>query len=258
MTRHIAFEGIDNFRDFGGYGTACGRGVRTGRLYRSANHARATDADLQQLADLGLAVIVDLRRRNEREKDVSRRWPGFRAQVIENDLGLEGVDEWHTFLASWDHSEGAVRDYLGAYYREAPFAPRHVDLYARYFRTLAEAEGPVLVHCTAGKDRTGILCALTHHLAGVHDDEIIQDYLLTNDPQRLEARLPWVRQAFRDATGRDPSDTSAMAAMSVRPEYLQAAFAAMREACGSVDAYLAQVLGIDARLRAQIHDRLLG
>ena len=57
MTRHIDFDGIDNFRDFGGYATACGRGVKAGQLFRSANHHRATDADLQRLRDLGVAVM---------------------------------------------------------------------------------------------------------------------------------------------------------------------------------------------------------
>ena len=86
MNRHIDFEGIENFRDFGGYDTACGRGLKAGRLFRSANHAYATDGDLAALRDLGVGVIVDLRRRREREREPSRRWEGFAGAVIENDI----------------------------------------------------------------------------------------------------------------------------------------------------------------------------
>mgnify|MGYP003350029903 CR=1 FL=1 len=61
MTRHIDFEGIENFRDFGGYHTVHGRSLKRDLLYRSANHAYATDADLARMAELELAAIIDLR-----------------------------------------------------------------------------------------------------------------------------------------------------------------------------------------------------
>jgi protein-tyrosine phosphatase len=144
------------------------------------------------------------------------------------------------------------------YYRHAPAQQRHIDLYARYFRALAETQGPILVHCAAGKDRTGIICALTHHLAGVHDDDIIADYLLTNDDARMTARLPTMREHVATvAGGRVPSDEALMTAMRVEAEYLETAFSMMREAHGSLDGYMEAVLGLDDALRGKIHDRLL-
>lgn len=256
MTRRIAFEGIDNFRDFGGY-AAGPRRLKSGLLYRSAHHARASDADLAALADLGLSVIVDLRRPNEREREPSRRWAGFAATVVENDLGQEVEDEWHTFLRRSDLSEASFRDYLTTYYRHAPTVPRHVELFSRYFRTLARTEGPVLVHCAAGKDRTGVICALTHHLAGVHDDDIVADYLLTNDPERMAARAPMVAEMVRETTGRAPTEAAVMVAMGVDAAYLTQAFSAMRDEFGSVDGYLETALGLDSALRGRIHERLL-
>jgi protein-tyrosine phosphatase len=256
MTRHIRFDGIDNFRDFGDY-AAGQRRLKAGRLYRSANQAMATDADLQRLAALNLAVIVDLRRSNEREKSPSRRWEGFSAQVIENDIGQESLDEWATFITSSDLTVDSFRNYMLEYYRQAPFQSRHIDLYRRYFRALAETDGPVLVHCAAGKDRTGIICALTHHVAGVHDDDVMDDFLLTNDPERLTNRLPMIRQVIQEATGRVADDEALMTAMRVEAEYLHEAFATMRQKHGSVDGYLDQVLGLEPGLREAIHERLL-
>jgi len=251
MTRRIAFDGIDNFRDFGGYAAGPGQ-LRSGLLYRAGHQARATEEDLAKLGGLGLSVIVDLRRANERDRDVARRWPGFAAQVIENDIGQDAADEWSTFIAGSDLSVGSFHNYMMDYYRHAPFQPRHVDLYRRYFRALAETEGPILVHCSAGKDRTGILCALTHHLAGVSDDDIFDDYLLTNDPERLEKRRP-----VRSHTGRLASDEALLTAMRVEAEYLHEAFAVMRDAHGSLDGYLDGPLGLDGDLRARLHERLL-
>jgi protein-tyrosine phosphatase len=256
MARHIAFEGIDNFRDFGGY-AAGDRRLRQGLLYRSAAHARATDDDLARMAGLGLSVIVDLRRANERETNPSRRWDGFSAQVIENDLGQDTADEWSSFIVRSDLTAASFRDYMLDYYRHLPFQKRHIDLYQRYFQALAATEGSVLVHCAAGKDRTGILCALTHHVAGVHDDDIVADYLLTNDPVRLENRLPQMRDVVREQTGRLAPDEALMTAMRVEAEYMDESFRVMREAHGSLDGYLDDVLGVDADLRGRLHERLL-
>ena len=175
MTRHIDLQGIENFRDFGGYDTACGRGLKRGLLYRSANHAHATDADLDTMKAMGVSAIIDLRRPMERGREPSRRWAGFAGQVVENDHEGSYVD--------WAEALGAV-DEIGAewfrqdsldFYAKAPFEVRHVDLFTRYFKALAETDGAIVVHCAAGKDRTGMICALTHHIAGVHEDDILHD-----------------------------------------------------------------------------------
>ena len=256
MARHIRFDSIENFRDFGDY-AAGQRRLKSGLLYRSANQAMATEADLAKLAGLNLSVIIDLRRANEREKNPSRRWEGFAAQVIENDIGQDSTDEWATFIAGSDLTPGSFHAYMMDYYRQAPFQRRHIDLYQRYFQALAATEGPILVHCAAGKDRTGIICALTHHVAGVHDDDIVADYLLTNDPERLEKRLPMIRQVIVEETGRVADDAALMVAMRVEAEYLEEAFAVMRDQAGSLDGYLDDVLGLDADLRSRLQDRLL-
>jgi len=85
------FDGLTNFRDFGGY-SAGDRRMVTGRFFRSANHALASDADLARLAAMGIAAVVDLRRPVERERSPSRRWEGFAASVVENDDHDEGSE----------------------------------------------------------------------------------------------------------------------------------------------------------------------
>jgi protein tyrosine/serine phosphatase len=252
-----AFEGIDNFRDFGGYPTADGRRVKRGRLFRSAHHGRATDADLNLLSALDLAAVVDLRRSEERQRDPSQRPPAFTAEVIDNDIDQHSEDSYHAFLKTSDLSVESMKDYLVSYYAAAPFEPRHIDLYSRYFRALATAEGPVLIHCAAGKDRTGILAALTHQLMGVAYEDSVADYLLTNDPERIERRLKLFGDYVEAISGRRASEEALRVTMGVDALYLDTAFEAIKGRYGSIDAYLEQALGVDADLKAEIHQRLL-
>lgn len=256
MDRHIDFEALDNFRDFGGYLAAGGRELRRGLLYRSANHARATEADLAALKALGVAVIVDLRRTIEREREPSRRWADFAAEVIENDM--EGAEtDWAASLLTSDLSARWFREDGIAFYRQAVNAPRYVELFKRYFQALARADGPVLVHCAAGKDRTGMICALTHHVAGVSHEDMIADYLLTNDPSRIARRVDGLSKYIAEHAGRLPDETAVRVALSADVAYLEAAFEAMTQTHGSIDNYLRDALGVDAALRARICDRIL-
>ena len=257
MTGRIhRFDALDNFRDYGDYASAAGRRIAGGRLFRSAHQARCTDADLDRLAGLGLAAIVDLRRPGERRDQPSRRPPGFAGRVIESDHD-DGREAPHiTFLKTADLTVGAGRRFMTGVYRELAFEPAHLDLYARYFRALGETDGPVLIHCAAGKDRTGLLAALTHHLLGVHRDDMVEDYLLTNTAVDLAGRAPAIARQLETMTGRRAAHDAVVAFLGVEPVYLETALAEIAARHGSVDGYLEQALGVDAALRDRIGARL--
>jgi protein-tyrosine phosphatase len=256
MTRHIPLQGVENFRDFGDYAAGEGR-LKRGVLFRAAHQAEATDADLEALAALGIVTLVDLRRPNERERSPSRRWTGFAAQVIDNEMGATGPDPWLEFITSAELTEASVHDYMDEYYRRLPFKERHIDLFRRFFLALAQGEGPALIHCAAGKDRTGVLAALTHHIAGVSDDDVIDDYLLTNDPTRFDRRGGSYMDHIEAATGRRPSEAAMRAAMGVEARYLAEAIAVMKAQHGSLDGYLDTALGIDAATREKVRAQIL-
>ncbi|HWF01457.1 MAG TPA: tyrosine-protein phosphatase [Caulobacteraceae bacterium] len=256
MQRKIPLEAVENFRDFGGYAVAGGGALRRGFLYRSASHARATDGDLETIGALGIGVVVDLRRLGEREREPSRRHSQFGGVVIHNDDDGRG-DTWQEHIRTSDLSPEGFRRYLLEYYREAPFEPRHIDLYRRYFDALATADAPVLIHCAAGKDRTGLLAALTHRLAGVHADDILADYMASLDPPRMAKRTAVVRQIILETTGRTASDEALMVAMGVAPDYLAEAFAAVEREAGGVSAYLEGTLGVTPARRAAVLERIV-
>jgi protein-tyrosine phosphatase len=241
--RILPLEGVENFRDYGGYAVPGGLRVVRGRLWRSAHHGAATDDDLARIAGLGLTAVVDLRRPTERANQPSRRPDGFAGRVIDCDAGDQAEPPHVAFLRETDLSAESARAFFLDYYRKAPFEARHLELFGRYFEAL-DMGRPVLIHCTAGKDRTGLLAALTHHLLGVDEADLLADFELTNRAARIETRLPQVREAMTESLGRRPSETAVRAFLGVDRTYLAEAFGAIRREAGSVEAYLAG-LGLD-------------
>ncbi|WP_332660179.1 tyrosine-protein phosphatase [Brevundimonas sp.] len=257
MTGRIhRFDALDNFRDYGDYAAGAARHVAPGRLFRSGHQARVTAADLDRLDTLGIAAIVDLRRPSERRDQPSKRPAGFTGAVIESDHDDGGEAPHLTFLKTADLTPDSGRRFMTETYRHLPFEPSHLDLFARYFRVLGETDGPVLIHCAAGKDRTGMLAALTHHLLDVHPDDMVADYLLTNTAVDLERRAPGIARQLEAMTGRAASHDAVVAFLGVEPVYLETALAEIAARSGSVDAYLEQALGVDASLRDRIGERL--
>ena len=147
-----------------------------------------------------------------------------------------------------------------ALYRRMVAAPRYRRLFARYFASLERGGRPgegVLVHCGAGKDRTGFLCALTQRLLGLGDAEVFDDYLAANDEPGLEARIR-AFQGMIASLGARPVDEAALrAALLVEPAYLQAAFSEISAGWGSLEAYFTLGLGIGEAGQDRIRQALL-
>lgn len=257
MTGRIhRFDALDNFRDYGDYATAAGRHIAPGRLFRSGHQARASEADLERFGALGIGTVVDLRRPSERRAQPSKRPAGFSATVIESAHDDGGEAPHLTFLRTADLTPDSGRRFMTDTYRRLAFEPSHLDLFTRYFRALGEADGPVLIHCAAGKDRTGLLAALTHHLLGVHHDDMVADYLLTNTAVDLQGRAPGIARQLEAMTGRPASHDAVVAFLGVEAVYLDTALAEIATLHGSTDAYLEQALGVDTALRDRIGARL--
>lgn len=255
-SRQMTFDAIDNFRDYGDYATEAGRRVRAGRLFRSAHHGRMSDGDLERLGALGIGAVVDLRRPVERQRQPSRRPVGFDGRIIESDLDAVSEAPHITFLKSADLTPDSGRRFMTQTYGAMPFSPAHIEVFAAYFRALDKSDRPVVIHCAAGKDRTGLLAALTHHLLGVGRDDLLEDYLMTNTAIDLVGRAPEIARQMKEKTGREPSADAVVAFLGVEAAYMDAAFATIEDRAGSLDLYLRDVLGVDDGLRARIADRL--
>ncbi|GAA2213073.1 tyrosine-protein phosphatase [Nonomuraea monospora] len=171
MIRHIEFTNLCNFRDVGGYAAKDGRTVRWQRLYRADSLGWLAGDDLTTFRELRVRSVIDLRHPYEVEK--AGRVPESEGQHYQN-LPIEGR-RWDT--AAYSDELGVAR-YLADRYLEV--TEDGVENLRIALETIAEAgNAPVVVHCAAGKDRTGVLTALVLSLTGVGDDDIVADYALT-------------------------------------------------------------------------------
>ena len=171
-SRHIPFEGCFNFRDIGGYPATDGRSVRWGHYYRAGRQDRMTAADMKKFAALGVSTQIDLRKPDEIE-DQGR---GPLESLDTNYHNISVIPEGGTdALARLVGDTGiSGKRYLG--YLE--FGP---ESWIRLFEVLAsESSPPVVIHCTAGKDRTGVSTAFLLSVLGVPREVIELDYKLTN------------------------------------------------------------------------------
>ncbi|MBI5161258.1 MAG: tyrosine-protein phosphatase [Micrococcales bacterium] len=164
-SRDVAWEGVANARDLGGLPLRGGGRTRAGRVFRSARADTLSDAGWSALADAGIRTIVDLRNDNE-----ILGAPGRPVDLLPTVSPLEDVQD--PFYASWTGRHHEM-DYFRASIDHWP------ALYLTAFEAVASAPaGGVLIHCAAGRDRTGAVCALLLAAAGVERKAILDDYEL--------------------------------------------------------------------------------
>ncbi|MCW5746579.1 MAG: tyrosine-protein phosphatase [Alphaproteobacteria bacterium] len=242
--RVIRLEGGSNFRDLGGYRAVDGRRVRHGLIYRSAHLGGLTEADRSRLAGLGVRTIVDLRGLNE-AAETPHAIDGLAAEIlpaaIEPGVGLRiraALDEGRA-------TPEVIAGFMTEHYRDYP--GRAVPAFRTLFAALSSgARRPLVFHCTAGKDRTGFAAALLLTALGVPWPTVVEDYLHTN--------AVWTGHVGRHME-LDPPTRAAL--IEARADYLEAAFAALRENHGEVEAFFDRALGIDADARHRLQSELL-
>ena len=168
MRRSVPWDGAVNARDLGGVSP----GIRAGRLYRMGRHEWLTDAGWQQAYNDGVRTVVDLRNPDERGRRETD--PVLNTAVLDRFR----VVNCPTEDQSDDEFMQLVGPYLNSpeYYREN--LRRWPERIAAVVRTVAESEGAVVVHCAAGRDRTGMVTAVLLALAGVAHEDIADDYAL--------------------------------------------------------------------------------
>ena len=236
-SRHAASY---NLRDFGGYRGRAGAMVRQGLLYRSGQLDVVAPEDTGLVARLGIGEILDMRSHSELASAPPPAFEGFAGRVLMASAPDGLIPHAMAALAD-QQSPGALSAHVCTVYRAMPFSPRFIESLGLLLAMLARADGPILVHCFAGKDRTGLAVAIAHHILGVHADDAMADYLLTN--AMGEERVASGLRVLRRQMPPEVSDAILREVMMVRPEYLHATYAAINEAHGSLDAYLAAHLG---------------
>jgi protein-tyrosine phosphatase len=240
--RHLDLAGASNFRDLGGYPARSGRAVRWRQIFRSNHLGHVTGADVEVLRGLGVRSAFDFRGTEERVAAMC----GV-AEITVHSLPVEPTvvaalrarREGGATLSSADALE-VMRDSYRNYVRH------NTPSFRALFAHLLEDRAPLVIHCTAGKDRTGFACALILHALGVPDDLIAEDYLLTN---RFYRRDP-------SASSDLPEEVKQVLA-SVQASFLAAAFETISADYGDLESYFSEGLRLGAAERAALEARYL-
>lgn len=187
--RLIKLDGTYNFRDYGGYKGFNGKKVKENLLYRADTLSKLSEADILKLESLNIRTIIDYRSKDERYNNEDKDIKG--AKIYH----LDPIAKVAEFASSTDGSsmldsltESTLTKYLADENRKFVEGERGKEVYSEMLKLVLQSEGASVQHCTAGKDRTGYGSALVLLLLGVDLDDVIQDYMLTNEAGNLKPR----------------------------------------------------------------------
>jgi len=239
----LSLDGVTNFRDLGGYTTADGRRVKHGVVFRSAALAGLSAADIERLAALPLRTIADLRGNREITIVPSPAIPGADnlPLVIQPRIGSSLRDLLQRQEATGEDVVAILRQAYATYVTE------HLPVYRRLFSLILDAERvPLVFHCTAGKDRTGVGAALLLTALGVPEEQVIADYRATDRFWDRNHALP-------EGTSKAVAD----AFLGTHTQVMLDTLAAAEAPFGSRAALLENGLGLDAARLAALRAMLL-
>jgi protein-tyrosine phosphatase len=239
-----------NLRDLGGMAGKAGRRVKSRVLYRSAALVELSGTQVVALRALGIEAVIDLRDSSERMAHPTP-WQdlGCRRYWASDDQ-IAPCGGLAALLADSSLTAAAARELMIRVYTALPY--EHVAALQHLFRAVIDAESPVLVHCTSGKDRTGMAAALLLSALGVSREEILADYLASRTFEIL--RTP----AFRRETQFSAERLNILRPLySVSEKYLEAMFTSIDARDGSVEKFLSRALRLERSELAALRSRLL-
>lgn len=255
--RRVALHGALNFRDVGGFFAADGRKVRRGVLFRSDALSRLTDEDLRTIDRLGLQTIVDLRTAQERSSEPDRLPPGSSVRCVHLPMRDPTIPDSRLRLLVRLAYHGASTDFdalLRKHY--AAFAFQCTDSVGALMRLLADqASLPALVHCTAGKDRTGFTMAVLLLSLGVPAEDVLADHVISNE--LLRPLIPRYLRSLRWLSLGRVSAAQAMPLLEARAEHLEQVVAQICDRYGTIGHWLEQACGVDRQVQRRLAALLL-
>jgi len=250
----LDLQGAYNFRDVGGYRTANGKTVKREMIYRSEALAQLTDRDYEQLAALKIKVLCDFRGDDEKQR-APTKWRGSEVEMFPQPIEARSSSPWIAKLMQGGSASELKAMMTGLY---GQFVTTNAPSYQRLMRRITDGGLPVLYHCSAGKDRTGVFTALLLRVLGVPKATVMEDYLLTNRYVLTEKAMATMAASMKGyGMTSIPSAEALKPLLAVEPEYLEAVFATIDKEHGSFDAFRRQALGLsDAEVR-QLRKKLL-
>ena len=259
----IPMEGALNVRELGGLPLKNGRMVRHGSLIRTGRLSDITDKDKETLARWKLTKIIDMRNNQEvfEHPDLPMEgvewiqlsiFPGGAAGISREDNG-ETLMEKAVRLAEM-YAGGKARKLLQTMYPRMVGEEFCVGQIRHFFELLLEhEEGALAWHCTSGKDRTGLTCAMLLYVLGADKETILEDYLLTNE-QTADYRNTLL-DGLRERQIDEEKIQQIYYLETVDVAYLESCMAVITEKYGSLDRFLEEHLGLTAQVREKLREK---
>jgi len=241
--REVKLQGAVNFRDLGGYKTKDGKKVKMGLLYRSAALNTLTEADVAKIEALHIKYDFDFRGPYE-VKTAPDKIPAGTTRIA-LPAGSENIGD-SNYMKNMGKYMKSDSFLVSFYTILTPFKERYMPLFDSLVNN--KTNSPMLFHCTAGKDRTGIAAAFILYALGVDEETIFNDYEATNYYRRNE-NAKAIAQMVKYYGLEEKMATNMMGA---KREYIQSTFATIKAQYGTMDNYLEKVLGLNSKKIMQL------
>ncbi|MBX3058212.1 MAG: tyrosine-protein phosphatase [Anaerolineae bacterium] len=253
--RFLPLEGGINFRDIGGYETVDGRALRWGQIYRAGVLSQLTPPDQQYLGQLGIRLVCDLRTESEVQKRPDKlpanpdcQWQHLPIENLERSARLRGL-----IAVLFDRSR--LDDLMDEGYNRV-IVDENAPLIGQALRLMADATNrPLVIHCSAGKDRTAVVIALLLHILGVPQQTILADYTLSN--LHYDKFRAGIQQDLHRLKRWGVTVDHLQAVILVRAARLEKTLAHIEQTYGSVTDYLSEQAGVSHQVMHQLRTNLL-
>ena len=236
--RLLPMDGAHNTRELGGYETTDGKSVKWGMLFRSDKLSDISKTDQVYLQNLGIKKIIDFRSREEKEEDPDIIPEGI--NYVEMPISVDGAMRSKIEAVLKGETNKEVKSFLIDANKE--FVSNYSGVYEEFLRNLIDDEGPALFHCTAGKDRAGFAAAITLIALGVSKEDVIQDYMKTN--QFTQERIEEIIGQIELMTLYQTDAEILRPLLGVEREYIETAFQTAEKKYGSLEDFIRNGLNI--------------
>ncbi len=236
--RLLPMDGAHNTRELGGYETTDGKSVKWGMLFRSDKLSDISKTDQVYLQNLGIKKIIDFRSKEEKKEDPDIIPKGI--NYIEMPISVDGAMRSKIEAVLKGETDKEVKSFLIDANKE--FVSNYTGVYEEFLRNLIDDEGPALFHCTAGKDRAGFAAAITLIALGVSKEDVIQDYMKTN--QFTQERIEEIIGQIELMTLYQTDAEILRPLLGVEREYIETAFQTAEKKYGSLEDFIRNGLNI--------------
>jgi len=249
--RLLPMDGAHNTRELGGYETTDGKSVKWGMLFRSDKLSDISKTDQVYLQNLGIKKIIDFRSKEEKKEDPDIIPKGI--NYIEMPISVDGAMRSKIEAVLKGETDKEVKSFLIDANKE--FVSNYTGVYEEFLRNLIDDEGPALFHCTAGKDRAGFAAAITLIALGVSKEDVIQDYMKTN--QFTQERIEEIIGQIELMTLYQTDAEILRPLLGVEREYIETAFQTAEKKYGSLEDFIRDGLNISDKDIQKLRNKFL-